>query len=98
CAFIGVEFVPDDLGGDGGTAAEQFGSAAGEDVGAGCGEVDVVLAAGDAVGGAVVAGGGGDGDAEGCGGLACGVEGRHGLAGPDGFRGPPTDGDRTGVV
>src|SRR5882757_1746766 len=56
CAFVVGKLVPDDLGGDGGAAAEKFGSTAGEDVGAGGGEIDVVLASGDAVGGAVVAG------------------------------------------
>src|SRR5882757_6665198 len=98
CAFVVGEFVPDDFGGDGGAAALEFGSAAGEDVRAGGGEVDVVLASGDAVGGAVVAGGGGDGDAEGGGGLAGGVESGHGLGGPGGFGGAPADGDDAGFV
>src|SRR5216683_1568109 len=98
CAFVVGELVPDDLGGDGGAAAQQFGSSAGEHVRAGGGEVDMVLASGDAVGGAVVAGGDGDGDAEGCGGLACGVECCHGLAGPGGFGGAPADGDDAGFV
>ena len=40
-AFVVGELVPDDLGGDGGAAADEFGAAAGEDVRAGGGEVDV---------------------------------------------------------
>ncbi len=98
CAFVVGELVPDDLGGDGGAAALEFGSTAGEDVRAGGGEVDVVVAVGDAVGGAVVAGGDGDGDAEGGGGLAGGVESGHGLGGPVGLGAAPTDGDDAGLV
>ncbi len=88
CAFVVGELVPDDLGGDGGAAALEPGSTAGEDVGAGGGEVDVVGAVGGTVGGAVVSGGDGDGDAEGGGGLAGGIECGHGLAGPAGFGAP----------
>ena len=49
CSAVG-ELVPDDLGGDGGAAALEFCSAAGEHVRAGGREVDVVLAIGEAVG------------------------------------------------
>ena len=92
------ESVPDGFGGDGGAAALEVGATAAEDVGAGGGEVDVVLAVGLAVGGAVVAGGHGDGDAEGGGGLAGGVEGVEGLRGPTGLGAAPADGDDAGVV
>ena len=67
------EFVPNDLGGDGVATAQKFGAAAGQDVRAGGGEVDMVLAAGKASV-PVVASRDGDGDAESGGGLAGGVE------------------------
>ena len=54
--------------------------------------------AGDAVRRAVVAGGHGDGDAEGGGGLAGGIERGHGLRRPSGLRAAPADGDDAGLV
>ena len=95
-AFVVGQLVPDDLGGDGGAAADELGSSAAEHVRAGGGEVDVVAVG--AVGGTVVAGGDGDGDAESGGGLAGGVEGVHGLRGPTGLGAAPADGDDAGVV
>ena len=76
----------------------EVGASAGEDVGAGGGEVDVVLAVSLPVGGAVVAGGYGDGDAESGGGLAGCVERVHGLVGPTGLGAAPADGDDAGFV
>ena len=67
-------------------------------MGAGGGEVDVVLAVGFAVGGAAVAGGHGDGNAECGGGLAGGIESVEGLGRPVGFSIAPADGDDAGVV
>ena len=87
--LVGGGFVPDGFAGDGGAADLEGSAAAGEDVRAGGGEVDVVSAIGDAVGGAVVAAGDGDGDAEGGGGLAGFVHGGERLLGPGGLGASP---------
>ena len=90
CA-VGGEVVPDGLGRNSGAVGLDAGSSAGEDVGAGGGEVGVVLAVGFAVGRTIVAGGHGDRDAEGSGGLASGVDRLERLRGPVGFGGAPTE-------
>ncbi len=92
-ALIRGEFVPHRLAGDRVARDAQIGAAAGEHVGAGGREIDVIAAIGDAVRGAVVAAGHRDGDAERSGGLKCLVHGGEGLLGPGGLGAAPGDGD-----
>ncbi len=101
-AFVVGELIPNDFAGDlcvdAGPGTDELCAATGEDVGAGGGEVDVVGAVRDAVGGAGVAAGHGDGDAERGGGLAGLVHGGDGLRRPGGFGAAPADGDDAGLA
>ncbi len=97
-AFLSCHFVPDGFGAVLAVGGGELGAATGEGKGAGRGEVDMLEAVGDTIGGAVVTASNADSEAESCGVLEESVVGGKGLLAPGRFRAAPTDGDDRGVV